>query len=265
MDLGLKGKVAIVTGAATAHGIGRAIVRGFAQEGAKVAVVDINEQGANEAAQEARSLGVEAIAVKTDITSLDDARRMAKTVVDKFGKIDILVNNAATWVIGYYMDLKKEDWDKEIQVCLYGTLNCSRAVLEHMIPRKGGKIVNIGSDAGRVGEPNQPVYSAAKGGIIAFTKALAKDVARHKILINAVCPSMTRTDYVLGPQQKAEAEGGKALEDFKDWMDKVSRLYPLRKIGEPEDVANMVVFMASERTNHVTGQTISVNGGYCMV
>lgn len=264
MDLALKGKTVIVTG--SARGIGRAIVLGFAKEGANVAVVDIDEAKANEVAREAEGLGVKAIAVKTDVTNLDDARRMAKTVADKFGKIDVLVNNAATWIVNYFMDTKKEDWEKEIRVCFFGTVNCSRAVLEYMIPARSGAIVSIGSDAGRVGEPNQPVYSGAKAGVIAFTKAVAKDVARHKIRLNAVCPSMTRTDYVLVPQREAEAKGGEALEKFNQWMDKVVKLYPLRKIGEPEDVANMVVFLASDKcAGHVTGQTVSVNGGYAMV
>jgi len=262
MDLGLKGKVAIVTGAA--QGIGRAIALTMAQEGAKVVVSDLDEEKGKAVAEEIKTLGGEALLVKTDVSKLEDAQEMVKATLDRFGRIDILVNNAGVWVIKFFRDTTKEDWDKEIAVCYYGVLNCSKAVLEPMIEQKGGKIISISSDAGRVGEPNQPVYSGAKAGIIGFSRALAKDVARYGILVNVVCPSMTKTESMEEMERSLQGNPD-AWKAYQDWMDKIVRLYPLRKLGTPQDVANMVVFLVSERANHVTGQTISVNGGYCMV
>lgn len=263
MDLNLKDKVAIVTG--SAMGIGKAIALTFAEEGAKVVVADIDEEKGNAVAEEIRAKGTESLMVKTDVTKLAEANQLARATVDKFGAIDILVNCAAAWRINFFMQMTEEDWDFEIATCYRSVLNCTRAVLEHMIPRRVGQIINIGSDAGRVGEPNQPVYSGAKAGVIAFTKGLAKDVARHGILVNAVCPSMTRTERIIDMERVMEAQGGDALAAYQERMQKIIRQYPLRKLGTPQDVANMVVFLASDRANHVTGQTISVNGGYCMV
>jgi len=264
MDLGLKGKTVIVTG--SAQGIGRATALAFAEEGAKVVVADLNEEGAKKVAQEIKDKKGEAIAVKVDVTKLATARNMVKAAVDKYGKLDVLVNCAAAWRINFFMNMPEDDWDFEIATVYRSVLACSRAALEHMIERKGGgKIVNIGSDAGRVGEPNQPVYSGAKGGVIAFTKALAKDVARHGVLVNCVCPSMTvgerRVELEKEMERKGDVEG---LKKYRDTMDRIIRMYPLRKLGKPEDVANMVVFLASDRANHITGQTVSVNGGYAM-
>lgn len=263
MELNLRDKVAIVTGSAT--GIGRAIALTLAEEGAKVVIADLDEEKGKAVAEEIRAKGAEALMVKTDVTKLAEANQMAKAAVDNFGAIDVLVNCAAAWRINFFMQMTEEDWDFEIAVCYRSVLNCTRAVLEHMIPRREGKIVNIGSDAGRVGEPNQPVYSGAKAGVIGFTKGLAKDVARHGILVNAVCPSMTRTEKIVGMEKMFEEQGGDAWAAWQDRMQKIVRQYPLRKLGTPQDVANMVVFLASDRANHITGQTISVNGGYAMV
>lgn len=263
MDLNLRDKVAIVTG--SAMGIGRAIALTFAEEGAKVVIADLDEEKGKAVAEEIGAKGAEALVVKTDVTKLAEANEMVKAAVDRFGAMDILVNCAAAWRINFFMQMTEEDWDFEIAVCYRSVLNCTRAVLEHMIPQRTGKIVNIGSDAGRVGEPNQPVYSGAKAGVIGFTRGLAKDVARHGILVNAVCPSMTRTEKIVDMEKMFEEQGGDAWAAYQDTMQKIVRLYPLRKLGTPQDVANMVVFLASDRANHITGQTISVNGGYAMV
>jgi 2-hydroxycyclohexanecarboxyl-CoA dehydrogenase len=263
MDLGLKGKVVIVTG--SAQGIGRATAFLFAEEGAKVVVADLNEEGAKKVVEEIKAKKSEAIAFKIDVTKLPEARNMVKTAVDKFGKLDILVNCAAAWRTNFFMNMPEADWDFEIATVYRSVLVCARAALEHMTERKGGKIINIGSDAGRVGEPNQPVYSGAKGGVIAFTKALAKDVARHGILVNCVCPSMTVGERRVEMEKEMERKGEtEALKKYRDQMDRIIRMYPLRKLGKPEDIANTVVFLASERANHITGQTVSVNGGYAM-
>lgn len=261
MDLGLKGKVAIVTGGA--QGIGRATVLTFAGEGAKIAIGDLDKPKANAVASEVKALGSEALVVKMDVSNLDDAHRLAKATLDRFGQIDILANVAGVWFTKSFLQTSKEEWDQEIGVCLYGVLNCCRAVLPHMIERRGGKIVNVASDAGRVGEVSQPVYSAAKAGVIGITKVLAKDMARHGILVNAVSPAGTRTEGMIHMEQEAEARGEGAA--FQEFMKKSLRVYPLRKWGTPQDVASMIVFLASQQTNHVTGQTISVNGGFCMI
>lgn len=263
MDLNLKDKAVIVTG--SAMGIGKAIALTFADEGAKVVVADLDEEKGKAVVDEIKANGTDALFVKTDVTKLADANNLAKTTVDKFGAIDVLVNCAAAWRMNFFMQMAEEDWDFEIAVCYRSVLNCARAVLEHMIPRRVGKIISIGSDAGRVGEPNQPVYSGAKAGVIAFSKALAKDVARHGILVNAVCPSMTRTERIEEIEKMIEMQGGDAWAGYQDRMQKIVKQYPLRKLGVPQDLANMVVFLASDRANHITGQTISVNGGYCMV
>jgi len=262
MDLGLKDKVVIVTG--SARGIGKAVALTFAEEGAKVVVADILDEGA-EVAKEITSKGGEALFVKFDFTKLEEARRLVKETVNSFGQLDVLANVGAAWRSNFFMQMTEEEWDYEITGVFRQVLNMCRASLEQMIERRSGKIINIGSDAGRVGEPNQPVYSGAKGGVIALTKALAKDVARHGVLVNCVCPSMTMTERIAARETEAEDAGPEALEKYRSTMKKIIRLYPLRKLGTPQDIADMVVFMASERANHITGQTISVNGGYCMV
>ena len=263
MDFGLKDKVVIVTGAA--QGIGRATALTFAEEGSKVGLADLNIEGATAVAQEIASKGGQALPIKIDFTKLADAREMVKQTIDKFGQLDVLVNVGAAWRINFFMNMTEDDWDFEIACVYRNVLNCCRAALEHMIERKSGKIVSIGSDAGRVGEPNQPVYSGAKGGVIAFNKALAKDVARHGILVNCVCPSMTVGERRVEMEQELEASGDEeAIKRYRDQMQRIIRMYPVRKLGVPQDIANMVVFLASDRANHITGQTISVNGGYCM-
>jgi NAD(P)-dependent dehydrogenase (short-subunit alcohol dehydrogenase family) len=158
--------------------------------------------------------------VRADVTKLEDAEQMAQAALDKFGKIDILVNNAGVWVFRLFKDTSKETWDEDMGVCYYGVLNCTKAVLNGMIERKSGSIVNISSDAGRIGEIRQPVYSGAKAGVIGFTKALAKEVGPYGIRVNAICPSMTETE--------GAAETIKLNEEQKA---KVLKLYPLRKVG----------------------------------
>ncbi len=264
MDLGIKDKVAIVTGAA--RGIGRAIALTLAEEGTNVVVADMLEGEGKKVIGEVKSRGSDGLYYKFDFTKLEEARRLVSETVDKFGRLDILVNCGAAWRTNSFMQQSEDDWDFEIANVFRNVLNCSRAALEHMVEARSGKIINIGSDAGRVGEPNQPVYSGAKGGVIALTKALAKDVARYGILVNCVCPSLTMTEGFLKREREAEESGdAESLNSYRAWKEKVIRMYPLRKLGEPEDVANMVVFVASERANHITGQTFSVNGGYAML
>ena len=253
MELNLGGKVVIVGGAS--KGIGRAIALGFAQEGANLVLFARHEGPLEKVAEEVRSFGVEAMPVKADVSKQEDVDRVVQQALRTFEKIDILINNAAIAAMKGFGDMEKEDWDMDINVILYGMLYSIRAVMEHMIPRKSGKIINVGSDAGSVGEPYQPVYSAAKGGVVAFTKAIAKDLARHGILVNTVSAALTDTEGA------TRFIGG----DRNKLFDKnILRDYCIRRPAKPEEIADMIVFVASDRANFVTGQTIHVNGGYFM-
>lgn len=251
MDLALKDKAVIVTGAG--RGIGERIALTLAEEGCKVAIADINEDEAGQTAEKCRKLGVDALAVKVDVREFDEAKGMVEAVIKEWGGVDILVNDAAAWIPKLFIDTTPEEWKVEIDVCLYGVLNCTKAVIDHMISRNAGKIISIASDAGRVGEVRQPVYSAAKAGVMGFTKALAKEVGRYGINVNVVCPSMTET----APLKKSFDENPARRE-------KALKFYPLRRLGKPEDIANMVTYLASDRTSWVTGQCWSVNGGYAI-
>ena len=192
------------------------------------------------------------------MSKLEETDKMVKAALDKFGRLDILVHDAAAYSLGPFMDRPLEEWDKVIGVCQYGAMNCYRSALGHMIQQKSGNLISIGSDGGRIGEANQAVYSGAKGGVITFSKAIALEVGRFGIRVNVVCPSITLTE-----------ENTPFIETvyFKDEERKKRALafYPLRKFGTGEDVANTVVFLASNKAGHITGQTISVNGGFCML
>ncbi len=243
----LNAKVAIVTGGG--RGVGAEICRIFCQEGASVAVIDINEETAQQTANKLTESGGTAIALKTDVIDVSDVDRMVEKVLETFGRVDILVNNAGYGVGKRFNQTTKEDWDKDLGINLYAPLVCTRAVINKMIDQKYGKIVNIVSDAGRVGEPNIPVYSAAKAGAIGFSRALAKDVGKYGINVNCVALSTTKTPLIAGlltPEVEA----------------KMIKSYPLRRLGMPEDPAYAVTFLASDFASFITGQVLPVNGGY---
>ena len=262
MELGMKDKVGIVTGGG--WGIGKATAVTFAEEGMRVVIADIDEARGNAAADEIRSKGGSAIFSKTDVSKWEDAVNLTKDALDAFGQIDVLVNNAAAFRTNFFMKMSREDWKAEIDVNLYGTFNCTRAVLDSMIERRSGCIINVSSDAGKVGEPNQPVYSAAKGGVIAFSKAIAKDVSRYSIRVNVVCPSLTVGERRLADEEELRKDPEK-WKPYEEWKKKTLRLYPLRRLNEPQDLANTIVFLSSDRARNIHGQAISVNAGYCMV
>ncbi len=241
-------RVAVVTGAA--RGIGAGIARALAADGFAVAVCDLDEGAAREAAA---SLGGRAAAVGMDIADPASVRAGVAQVSDALGPIDVLVNNAGIDVIEFFVDSDEVTWDRLIDVNLKGTLRCCRAVLDGMIERAAGRIINLGSDAGRVGSSGEAVYSATKGGVIAFTKTLAREVARSGITVNCVCPGPTDT-ALLGQ-----------VEDFDPKLHAaLARAIPLRRLGQPEDVAGLVSFLASDAAAFITGQTISVSGGLTM-
>lgn len=253
MDLNLKGKTVIVTGGG--RGIGAAIAAGLADEGANVAIADIDEATAGKIAAEIAGKGVKSIAVATDVTDPASVAAMVERVESEFGPVDVLVNNAAklpvflTFIEEKNSGQTDDFWTKVVDVCYHGVINCTAAVIEGMTERGYGKIVNMASDAGKVGEPRQAVYAGAKGAIIAFTKSIAKETGRYGINVNAVCPSMTKT----------EAVSAMLSEEFEK---RVVKAYPMRRLGEPEDIANLVLFLASDRASWITGQAVSVNGGY---
>jgi len=262
MDLYLKEKVALVTGGG--QGMGREICLSFAKEGAFVGINDIDLKRANLVEKEILSLGSEAIALRGDVTRWEEVDEMVRKLIGKFGRIDILVNNAGVGDQGkLFMEMERKDWDRVIGICLYGMLNCNRAVLTHMIERRAGKIVSITSDAGRVGEARMSVYSAAKAAIIGHSKALAKEVGIYGININVVSPGSTETETTLARRRTLAGRLGE--ERASERLKKQLSLYPLGRFAQPIDVANAVLFLSSDVSSYITGQVLSVSGGYTMV
>jgi len=244
----LEGEVAIVTGGAV--GIGEAISFRLANEGASVVVADIDGEQASKIAAKVNASSKQAIAIKTDVTNSEEANQMAKAAIEKFGKIDILVNNAGGSphrTRSLFHESVESTWDVVLGVNLKGVLNCSRAVINHMIERRGGKIISIASIGGLVGTTGLADYSAAKGGVIAFSKALAKEVASYGINVNCVCPGPIATEYFLTLPEEAKERYLKTI--------------PLGRLGRPEEVAGMVNFLASDEADFVTGQTFVICGG----
>ena len=248
----LKDKVAIITGGGS--GIGRETCRLFAREGAKTIVADLIIDEATKVADELKAQGHQALAMKIDITSLEQVNRLAEAVLNKFGQIDILANIAGGSAgpaiktkLGPFAESTKERWEDMIHLNLYGTFNCTRAVINHMIERRSGKIVSFASTAGMIGMQRGAEYSAAKGGIIAFTKALAKEVARYGINVNCISPGVIGSPRVQGLNKDM----------IQQWQEGI----PLGRLGKPEEVASVVLFLSSDEASYVTGENITVAGG----
>jgi 2-hydroxycyclohexanecarboxyl-CoA dehydrogenase len=243
----LEGRKALVTGGAS--GIGAAIARRLAAEGAEVTVGDVNLDGAAEVAGE-----VSGLAIELDVTDLGSAQ----AAVDSAGpRLDILVNNAGTDEFGFFSQTAPEQWEKVIGVNLNGVLNCTFAALPGMQEAGYGRIVNIASEAGRVGSKGSAVYSAAKGGVIAFTKVMAREGARFGITANAIAPGPIETPLLMQAKELGEI-GEKIIETMKAGTQ-------LRRLGQPEEVAAAVAFLASDDASYVTGETLGVSGGLGMV
>jgi len=247
----LEAKSAIVTGAG--RGIGRAIALELAREGADVAVVDLDLANAEVVAGEIRQMGRRSLALKVDVTRLAEVKEAFGKVLSTFGKIDILVNNVGWDKVEPFVQNTEEVWDKLIAINYRSVLNCTRAVLDHMMERQYGKILNIGSDAGRVGSTGEAVYSGCKGAVIAFSKALAREVARYKINVNVVCPGPTDTPLFAEIASENPKLAG-ALEKAIPWG----------RLARPEDIAAVVAFLVSDAAGYMTGQTVSVSGGLTM-
>jgi len=247
-------RVAFVSG--SGRGIGRAIALALAASGHTVAVGDLRGPEARDTAGLMESRGQRALAIELDVSDSGSVERAAVRARDELGPVDVLVNNAGWEELHPFLDTDEPFWDRVIEVNYKGCLRLTKAVLPGMVERRWGRIVNIGSDAGRVGSSLEAVYSGAKGAVIAFTKTIAREVARSGVTANTVCPGPTDTP-MLAEIVSAGDEGTKVIEAM-------TRAVPMKRLGRPEDVAAAVRFLASEEAGFITGQTLSVSGGLTM-
>ena len=243
---------ALVTGGG--RGIGRAIALALARDGARVAAADVDGASADAVAAEIAGRDGRAIGIRVDLTKRAEVEAMVARTVSELGSVDILVNNAGWDFVQPFLESDEETWDKIIALNFKGVLYTCRAAVPGMIERGGGRVVNIGSDAGRGGSYGQAVYSGTKGAVIAFSKTLARELAKHKVAVNVVCPGLTETHL---------------LQECRDRlpkvMDAVTRAIPWGRVGAPEEVAEAVAFLASPAAEYITGQTLSVSGGLTMM
>ena len=241
----LKDKVSVITGGA--RGIGKGIALKLAKEGSSIAICDVRDDFLAEAKKEIESTGREVIAEKADVTNFENIQHFVQKVLDKFGKIDILINNAGITRDGLLVRMKDEDWDAVLSVNLKGTFNCTRAVAKAMMKQRSGKIVNIASIIGLVGNAGQGNYAASKGGVIAFTKSAAKELASRNVNVNAIAPGFIETEMT-----------AKLPEDVKK---QIMNQIPLCKWGHVGDVADLTLFLVSDASAYITGQVVQVDGG----
>ena len=245
----MDGKSVVVTGGAS--GIGRATVLTFCEAGAHVFLGDINEEGGAETASMADGKGAGATFLPLDITDDGSIEAFAKEVHGAADQVDAVANVAGWDIIEPFIQNTPDFWEKVVRINLMGPVKVTRAFLDPMIERNAGKIVNVSSDAGRVGSMGETMYAGTKGGIIAFTKSLAREMARHRINVNCVCPGPTDTPlFAAQPERMREA---------------LTRAIPFRRLAEPEDIANAILYFACDRTDYITGQVLSVSGGLTMV
>jgi NAD(P)-dependent dehydrogenase (short-subunit alcohol dehydrogenase family) len=247
MDLGLRGKSALITGGAS--GLGKETAATMAAEGVRVMIADVNEETLEGACRELADAGAAVESVRLDVRSMESCEAAVAHTIDRFGELDILVNSAG---IGgpnaFFANTGPGDWTDLVAINLLGVIHCCRAVTDHMIERRSGRIVSIASEAGKANEKRMVVYGATKGGVISLTRGLAAELGRYNICVNAVCPGVTRTPmtaYIDAEMEKQSA-----------------RYYPLGRLGQPQDIAPMITFLASERASWITGQAISISGGF---
>ncbi|MDD5745718.1 MAG: 3-oxoacyl-[acyl-carrier-protein] reductase [Candidatus Omnitrophica bacterium] len=244
----LKGQVAVITGGG--RGIGLEIARGLAKEGADCVLCDVNAEELNNAALEIGKMGVQVLPIALNVTDLSQCEEMVNKVIDKFKKIDILINNAGITRDGLLLRMKEEDWDAVISVNLKGTYNCTKAALKVMVKQRSGRMVNVASIIGVMGNAGQANYAASKAGIIGFTKSVAKEVASRNININAIAPGFIETKMTQALNEDVRAAMLKQI--------------PLARFGKPEDVAQLVLFLVSDASSYITGQVIQIDGGMLM-
>ncbi len=244
----LENKVALVTGAA--RGIGKAVALTLAGEGADIAVSDVNLEGAESTAEEIESLGRRTLISRVDVSKIKEVNETVDKILDKFGRIDILINNAGITADSLLIRMKEADWDKVIEINLKGAFNCLKAVAKPMMKARSGKVVNMASVIGLIGNVGQANYAASKAGVIGLTKSLARELAPRGINVNAVAPGFIKTPMT-----------EKLSDEVKEEM---CKRIPLNRFGAPEDVAEVVLFLVSDRAAYVTGQVINVDGGMVM-
>jgi 2-hydroxycyclohexanecarboxyl-CoA dehydrogenase len=248
IETNLNGKTAVVTGGAS--GIGRATALELAEAGARVILADIDEANGRAACEEARAQGLSVEYLHVDLTDPASVDRFAEQALERAGRVDILVNTAGWGRIEPFMQNQTEFWDRVMAVNLMGPIRLTQRLLPPMFEARCGKVVNVASDAGRVGSLGETVYSAAKGGLIAFTKALAREAARYNVNVNCVCPGPTDTPLLQAvPEKHREA---------------FVRATPMRRVGKPKEVADAILFFAADGSDYVTGQVLSVSGGLTM-
>jgi 3-oxoacyl-[acyl-carrier protein] reductase len=243
-----KGKIAVVTGAS--RGIGRQICLALAREGATIVAMDLGMTETEALVQELTALGVDALAVEGNVTVAADVERMIDTALEKFGRVDILVNNAGITRDGLLMRMKDEDWDAVLTVNLKGAFLCTRAASKVMTKQRFGRIVNIASVVGQMGNAGQANYCASKAGLMGLTKSNARELAKRNVTVNAVAPGFIATAMTDALPEKARQD--------------LAAQIPLERLGTPEDIAHAVVFLVSERASYITGHVLSVNGGMYM-
>lgn len=249
----LAGKVALVTGAT--GGIGRSISLSLAREGTDVVInYRTDVRGAERLVRDIESFGRRSMAIKADISNSQEVNDMFRTVVEKFGKIDILVNNAAIDAYASIADLTEEAWDRVIAVNLKGAFLCSKAAATYMIKQRSGRIINISALGAKTGIVNNAAYVASKGGIIALTRTLAMELGPYNITVNAICPGAIRAGLILKFSKRYP-------ERYREYEESWKRICPLGRMGTPEEVAAVVVFLASDEASFITGQAINVDGG----
>ncbi len=241
----LKDNVSIITGGA--RGIGKAIALKFAEEGSDIVIGDVNPEALIEAKKELEAKGRSVLAKKVDVTNLDEVQKFIQKTLDKFGKINILINNAGITRDGLLVRMNDADWDAVLSVNLKGTFNCTKAAARAMMKQRAGKIVNIASIIGIIGNAGQANYAASKGGVIAFTKSAARELAPRNINVNAIAPGFIETDMTA-----KLPEGVKEL---------IMKQIPLAKWGSVADVANLALFLVSDASAYITGQVVQVDGG----
>ena len=244
----LKDKIAVVTGAS--RGIGKSISLALARQGAKIVAVDITSKGMDELLAEIKALGNEGIAVEGNVTVAADTDKMIDKAVEAFGRVDILVNNAGITRDGLLMRMKEEDWDAVLSVNLKGAFLCTRAVSKVMTKQRFGRIINIASVVGQMGNAGQANYCASKAGLMGLTRSNARELAKHNITVNAVAPGFIVSDMTEALPEKVKQE--------------MSAQIPLERFGTADDIANAVVFLAADASGYITGQVLAVNGGMYM-